>query len=243
MSSNASILPGACASALLDLNGESIMSNVSTRHNIMQFIAGKSEPLTGQRLAKIGYKKTKDVPNPPMSICASVPRLSDESILERAADFLPSLREVVEKLQDGIIRSLYEAKNCDSTQFSSVSDEEISLSACLAFAESERNGGKITKEYLSQWFNANMGEFLTVAIAEKLGTEDADDARIVQALNGYRDLFASLSGTKTILGMGQIDQLTKVIALCEVGDSDVGQWAQKRLTEMNAKNANLSALF
>ena len=223
------------------------MSNVSTRHNVLPFTAGKSEALTGQRLAKIGYKQTEAMKKKgeiaPRSVCASVPRISDEMITENVSLLFPVIRDALESLQDKVIRSLYESRDCDITKFSSVSDEEISIAACAAFAESERNGGRITAEYLKGWFTANMSEFLTVAIAEKLGTEDADDVRITQALSGYRDLFASLSGTKTLLGNGQIDQLTKILGLCEVADTEVGQWAQKRLTEMSGKNANLSALF
>ena len=136
------------------------MSNISNRHNVLAFVAGKSEPLSGQRLAKVGYKKTKDVPNPPQSICVSIPQFTNEQILARAADFLPVIREAIHGLQDGIIRSLYESRNHSITEFSSVSDDEISLDACIAFAESERNGGRITAEFLKSWFAKEMGDSL-----------------------------------------------------------------------------------
>lgn len=219
------------------------MSNVSTRHNVLPFTAGKSEALTGQRLAKIGYKKTKENPNPAQSICVSVPRITDQEITGEIQKLFPIIRDALESLQDQVIRSLYESRECSIDRFSSVSDEEISINACVAFAESARNGGRITKEYLENWFKNELSDSLTIAIAERLGTEDTEDVRIVQALNGYRDLFSSLSGNKTILGAGQIDQLEKIIGLCNAGDSETGTWAQKRLADMSAKNANLSALF
>lgn len=219
------------------------MSNVSTRHNVLPFTAGKSEALTGQRLAKIGYKKTKENPNPAMSICASVPRLSNEQIKENIESLIPIIRDALESLQDGVIRSLYESRECSIEKFSSISDDEISIASCVAFSESVRNGGRITKEYLEQWFVKEMQDSLTVAIAEKLGTEDIEDVRIIQALNGYRELFSSLSGNKTLLGSGQIGQLEKVMNLCNVLDSDIGAWATKRLSGMSDKNANLTALF
>jgi hypothetical protein len=219
------------------------MSNVSNRHNVFAFTAGKSEALTGQRLSRVGYKKTKENPNPPQSICASIPRITDEMILENVQKILPVIREALEGLQDGIMRSLYESKDCSLEKFTSVSDEELSIGACAAFFSSQASGGKITKEYLEQWFKNEMGDLLTVAIAERIGTEDAEDKRIVQALNGYRDMFSSLSGTKTLLGAGQITQIRKILELCDVSETEVGKWAVKRLDEMDTKNANLTALF
>ena len=225
------------------------MSNVSTRHNVLPFVAGKSEPLSGQRLAKIGYKQTAAMTKAgeiaPTSVCASIPFFTNEALIENAQKLLPMLREVVQKNQDELIRNLYESRGAKPELLTSVSDDEISIDAIIGFFSSESNGGRITKEYLEQWFTEQMSDSLTVAIADKLGCSDVDDVRISQALAGYKELFVSLSGTKTMLGTPQIEQLRKVIGICGLDNSEdsVVTWANKRLAEMDKKNANLSALF
>ena len=75
------------------------MSNISNRHTVNPFISGKSEALVQQRLCKVGYKKTKDCPNPLPSICVSVPHV-DPSAINGAilAGFMPALISLIESI-------------------------------------------------------------------------------------------------------------------------------------------------
>ena len=121
------------------------MSNVSTNHSVVPFIAGETKPLSGQRLAKVGYKKTAQVPNPPKSIAVSLPVLRDDDIVANIHKILPLVREACENVQDKIIRSLYESREYNLDR---VADSEIDFDQIAAFVTAEQSGGRLTKEYL-----------------------------------------------------------------------------------------------
>src|SRR3990172_1508944 len=167
--------------------------SITNRHSVIPFVAGKTVPLTDQRLAKIGYKTTKKNPAKFPNVAVSVPPITefDETILERA---LPYLVTVFENAQDGIIRSLYESS---MGQLREVSDDDISPAACLAFLEAEANGSRLTKEMIASWFDSEVSENLTVLVAEKLGFTDltTDNMVVVKKhVSIYRDIISQLAG-------------------------------------------------
>ena len=65
------------------------MSNVSTVHDVVPFVAGKTAALTGQRLAKVGYKSTAKNPARYASIAVSVPYINPDDITENLQALLP----------------------------------------------------------------------------------------------------------------------------------------------------------
>lgn len=218
------------------------MSNVSSQHSVVPFVSGETKPLTGQRLAKVGYKKTKECPNPPKSIAVSLPQLSDDELLQSAPKLLAVLRESCESIQDKIIRSLYESREYNLDR---VSDAEIGIDSIAAYASSEQSGGRITKEYLEQWFDANMRDNLTVVIADKLGFEELNPEQldvVNEHLAGCRGLIASITGNKTMLTMQQIVGIRRAIDVSAVGDSKVVNVLLERMNTMEqAHNAQLTA--
>lgn len=218
------------------------MSVVSNQHTIVPFVAGKTEPLTGQRLAKIGYKKTKDQPNPPKSIAVSLPVITDADIVANIQLILPLVREACEGVQDKIIRSLYESREYALER---VSDDEIGFAAIAGYVSSEQSGGKLTKEYLEQWFDTNLRDNLTVVIADKLGFAELNESQlevIGHHIAGYRGLIAAIGGRKTMLSVAQITGIRRAFQVTAVDDATVTQ-LEARLTEMEtAHNAALLAL-
>lgn len=208
------------------------MSNVSTRHNVLPFVAGKSVPLTGQRLAKVGYKSTKATPAKFPSVCVSVPPVDTESITSNIDRLLPYVREMVSNAQDGIIKSLYESSDGTLT---SVSDDDISIAAVINYLEAESTGGRLTKEFLESWFDQNVSENLTVVIADKLGFVDLNDEQMIviqKHLNIYRALISSLSGGKTILQTVQINACIRALEVSQC-DDDIKNKLSARLVKMS----------
>lgn len=203
------------------------MSLVSQFHNMNLFIAGKSEPLTGQRLAKIGYKKTKDNPNPLPSVCVSVPHIDPQAVISNINRLLPYIGTMLENAQDGIIRSLYESKHGALT---TIHDADISVDACIAFLEAESTGGRLTGDFLGAWFDANMAENLTVVIADKLKFDlstPEQEQTVAKHLNGYKGLIVSLAGNKTILQPNQIAGIRKALEVSANDDATVSRLRAK----------------
>lgn len=221
---------------------EYIMSNVSNRHSIVEFKAGKSVAFTGQRLARVLYKpdrKTKVQKLP--SVCVSIPKIEEPLSAETLNRLNPYIIAMLEDTQDKIIKSIYESREGKLT---SISDDDVNMNAILGFLENEYSGGRLTKEFLVSWFNENVQDNLSVAIAEKMGINnptDADWEKINKSVNGYREMIASLSGGATMYSEGQCKALIKVLEIAGV-DDDVNKKLNGRLNKM-LNPVNVEELF
>jgi hypothetical protein len=205
------------------------MSQVSNRHSVVPFIAGKTVAFPLQRLAKVGWKTTKNTKAKFANIAVSVPVLANEDIEAHVSNLMPFVRALCETAQDGIIRSLYESNN-GTTQ--SVSDDEIGMASILAFLESESTGGRLTKDAIEKWFDESMKDNLYVVIAEKLGFNDPSENQekvIGQHIAGYKGVFSSLAGGKTFLQPKQIQSCKTALGLV---DDEMSQRLVKRLEQM-----------
>lgn len=214
------------------------MSNVSNVHDVIPFVAGKSAALSGQRLAKVGYKSTAKNPAKFPSVAVSVPFLSDDSLRENMDSLLPYIKGMMEKTQDDVIRSLYESK--DGT-LKIVQDHEISVQACIAYLESEAAGDRIKKEHIEAWFDRVCAENVFVLIAEKLGfTGDTltpeQSATVDKHVKVYKEILSMLAGGRTILTPVQIKSCKTVIDVSE-DDSGIGVKLMQRLTAMESPKA------
>lgn len=209
--------------------------SISNRHSVVPFIAGTSVPLSGQRLAKVGYKKTKENPNPPASVCASVPQVDSANIRLAGDRLLPYIRSMLESAQDGILRSLYESSDYE---ISSVSDDDISVDACIGFLAAEAAGDRLKKDAILAWFDTEVSENLTILVAEKLGfNEDLNPDQSVTVSRHvaiYRDLIGMLAGGKTILEPKQIRGCKTAIGLAQTADR-ISARLTDRLIAMESK--------
>ena len=211
------------------------MSNVSNVHDVIPFVAGKTAALTGQRLAKVGYKSTAKNPAKFPSVAVSVPFLSDDSLRENMDSLLPYIKGMMEKTQDDVIRSLYEAKD---GALKIVQDHEISVQACIAFLESEAAGDRSKKEHIESWFDRVCSENVFTLIAEKLGysgdeLSEEQTATVDKHVKVYREILSMLAGGRTILTPVQIKSCKTVIDVSE-DDSGIGTKLMQRLTAMES---------
>jgi hypothetical protein len=213
------------------------MSNISNRHTVSLFVAGKSDALSGQRLAKVGYKLTKKMKKEGKttlpSICVSIPPVVLEDVIAQIEHLAPFVCTLVENAQDGIIRNLYETS---AGQLTGVNDDDISISAVIAYLESEAIGGRLTIEQTQRWFDSEVKDNLFVLIAEKLGytndplTEDQEKT-ICQHLNGYRELMGKLAGGKTMLNENQLNGLSLALEI-SASDDDTCAKLQAKIAAM-----------
>ena len=211
------------------------MSNVSNVHDVIPFVAGKTAPLTGQRLAKVGYKSTEKNPAKYPSIAVSVPQVNPADITENLTALLPYIGIMIEGVQDSVIRSLYEGKNGKLTQ---VTDSDISIQACIAYLESEAAGDRLKKEHIEAWFDRVAKENTFTLIAEKLGYSGDDltpeqVSTVEKHVKVYRDILSMLSGGRTVLTPVQIRSCRTVIEVSE-DDSGIGQKLLARLKAMES---------
>lgn len=199
------------------------MSNVSIAHTVTKFDAKKSQALSGQRLAKCRYKTTEKQAARFASVCVSVPFISTDSLdSETVTRLVPHIRAMLESAQDGVIRSLYESSE---GTLELVTDTDISIDACIKYLEAESEGGRLTKEFIESWFDSSVADYLYALMVEKLGYSDVltaeQDATVKKHMNGYKGLYSSLAGGKTMLQPNQIASLAKVLELVDTDDTSV----------------------
>lgn len=217
------------------------MSNVSRAHDIKSFTAG-DKPLTGQRLCKVGYKKTKEQPNPLPSVCVSVPFVQAADIQENITKLLPYIGQLIEDTQDKIVRHLYETKGGN---LSIVTDDDISVQACIAYLSAESTGNRLTGEAVQIWFDAALADNLAAYIAEKLGflSGEADsltagqEQTVLKHVKVYRELMASLAGGRTMLAEKQITGIRNALALSADDSDPMIQKLTMKLDAMDKKAA------
>lgn len=214
-----------------------IVSNISNRHSVVPFVAGKTNPLAEQRLAKVGYKTTKKQQAKFRSVAVSVPMVDMDQITEDQNSRLrPFLQTLIETAQDGIIRSLYESS--DGT-LQSVADDEINIDACISFLQAEAAGERLKKEHIESWFDSELSDSLFILVAEKLGFKDTepneDQTKTIQKhVKIYRDVLSMLAGGKTWLQPPQIRGCKTALSLVDC-DSGIPQKLMNRLEQMERK--------
>lgn len=205
---------------------------ISNRHPVNPFIAGKSAPMSEQRLARVGYKSSAKNPAKYPNVCASVPMIA-ELTNEQIEALQDHIFTMLENAQDGIFRSLYESSD---GKLECITDDDISVESCIAFLNAEAEGSRITKEMVEKWFVENVQDNLTVVIATKLGfnLDTPEQENTVQKhINGYKALMAALSGGKTILTDVQIKGLQRALELSSVDDEIAGKLSKRLVTMQN----------
>ena len=213
------------------------MSIISDRHSVVPFIAGKSVAFETQRLAKIGYKSSKNKPAEFPSVCVSIPVLADWTENQNLR-LRPYIVQFVQDTQDKVIRSLYESS---AGSLQSIGNDEINMEQILSFLAAESTGDRLTKEKIHAWFDSEVCENLTVVICEKLKTENPEELRVTQLLKGYRDLFSSLSKDTGALQDAQIKGLRRAIEV-SASDSDVSVRLDAKLEKMENRPAMVDLL-
>ena len=198
------------------------MSVISQNHSIVPFVstgALRSKPFEGQRLAKAIYKSRNDKAAAFPNVCVSIPVVPTLWVTENVDALAPYVRSLIADTQDKIIRERYEAGA------TSVADEEIGIASVIAYLEEDSKSGRMTGDDIRAWFASELQDMIMVAIADKLsiGNEpsEADTKRIEQAVNVYRDKFASLAGGKTVLSEQVCEKLLTVLRLANDSEQAV----------------------
>ena len=215
------------------------MSNVSTRHAIVPFVASKSQALSGQRLCKVGFKLTekmkaegkKALP----SVCASIPPVDTAAVQMFADELLPFVVRMIESAQDGILRSLYESSGGTLTD---VTDEELSIPACIAYMSAEAAGTRLSTESISAWFDSALADNLTVVIADKLGFDLSTDEQtntVQKHVRLHRDVLCVLAGKNVILSPKQETGIRNMLRLAGDESDTMYEKISRKFTEVTAK--------
>lgn len=209
------------------------MSTISDRHVVSLFDSKKSQPLDGQRLAKVVFKHTKAMEKKGIpkkaSKCVSIPKVSqlDAACINAMNPYIVSLYH---EAQDGIIRELVLKGK------SEIADSDISEAEVLKFLAEEAAGTRMTSEEALEWFNGSMAELLTVAFADKLGVTDTptdeQTAMVNAAVADYRKKFAGMAGGKTKYDKETALKMLKALEFADTENDEIAAKFNARLVKM-----------
>lgn len=208
------------------------MSNVSNQHDIKEYISGESKALTGQYLAKAIFKGRNGKAAQYKSQCASVPVIDERDVQTHLLDLMPHIMSMLRNAQNECVRTAFLAGK------KSISSQEVNINAAILQLDAEAKGTRLTAEDVVAWFDAEVQDALTVAFADKLGISDKPSEqemkRIQQNVEGYKQMFASLSSGKTRYSKAQAEKLLKALQISE-SDSVLADKFSARLQQMIAE--------
>lgn len=218
--------------------------SISDRHTVSLFQAGKSQALTDQRLAKVGFKLTQKMKDAgitavPASICVSLPLIADSDITPAVlADLMPHLKEILYKAQDALIAREYE-KRGEKFIEESIAWDDISISKCIDYLDEQETGGRLTVAILEDWFNkhihASLTEYLTIKASGKL-EGDALKRAVRNSVVKYREQVSALSGGATHYAAPIRAQLLSVLGLVSDEGESIAAKLVKRIEAMERKD-------
>jgi hypothetical protein len=216
------------------------MSVISSRHQVLPFVSGKSSALTGQRMLKIGYKESKGKKAKFPPHFASVPKLASfaelaETITGKNLLAIEEyLIETLEKAQNETGKALFEKAN---GKLAGLDDSDIDLAAINAFlSETSSSSGRLTKELITQWFDSCLAENLAVLIAGKFKLPDSPESlknpSVVQQINILRANFEAFSNPNAVFSELQMKNVKSGLQLSDDEEHFVQRKIIARITEM-----------
>lgn len=231
------------------------MSNVSGVHDV-NFYTPKSKPLTDQRLSVITFKsptaKTdKDSPDydpnykRPEARCVSVPRFNisvTPQVLQAA------LQDAYEDLQDALIRKLVVAALDVGKNVITIMDAEINCDAIAEYAKLEAATGKLNRELINDWFDEDVGNELTLALATAMKYDASTpnpemEKKLANAVTSYKTLFSSLAAPKAGLSPKIAAQMQKALAVAANKEARVYKALEAKIKmNLEAKDPELIGL-
>ncbi len=198
----------------------SIIDNAN--HNVVSYVSGVTKAFSGQRLATIGYKASKDKDSMFFGVkreskAVSLPIIGDDVIAANIAALMPHIRTVLEATQDKIIREAL-----DSSASNVISNESVSISAICEYLDNSNESGRLTKESVGKWFDESIADVLMIALSDKLGISDtpsqAEATKVEMISKEFRAKVAALAGGATSYDPKTATSLIKCLALASESD-------------------------
>lgn len=215
--------------------------------NVVAIYNGKNSPRQDYRLSVVTFKadKTKSskllnevdingdftgkkVENPdfdplykkPDARCVDVPAFKIQASPQILQD---ALQQAFEDLQDQVIRRLIVEAIEEGKNAISIHDDQVNCEAIAAFAAATAAGGKITKDGIEDWFDTEMANELTLAVANAMKLPDTPDAaqnkRLADMVTNYKGVFMTLAAPRAGMSKTIANQCKKALELCENKDS------------------------
>lgn len=219
------------------------MSTFSGTH-LIQSYSGKEHALMGQRLVTVTYKKDSEGIKKP-SICVSIPSVevfTPQWIEQNNTWVQSTLRGVIEREQDLIVRGIHEGKSTN------VSDNDISIEKCISNMSISASGGRLNKEQIGEWFLNHMEDGLLEALTIKMGITDTTTmtteqiSKIESLIASFKVKFTNLASPMVKYDTNTCIQLMKALDYCADKNDSICMKFINRITDMMNTHEIIDAL-
>lgn len=217
------------------------MSIVSTSHAFTQ-LTKDSAPMSGQRLVRLIAKASRDgkYPSPHLteSLCVSVPRLTQEEVIESIDRLIPHLVRMCEGVQDKLVREYRIESGRDD-----VHQDIFGMSQVIAYLDADSLGDRVTREYLAEWFIGSYGDVARDWINTVSGGALAEDI-VSSKCDVLRDMIAGWASPKYSPPIPALRASIRFIDHCVAGDvcdSRMAGIREKCVRMLERKENELSA--
>lgn len=182
---------------------------------------GKQTPKAGQRLSVITFKTPSDKKDDPTykrpdARCVSVPKLDISVSPQILKD---AMLQALEDLQDAKIRTIVVAALDEGKNVITIMDAQINYESLAEFAALEAANGKLNKEAIDEWFESDVANPLTLALANAMKlpeTPSADqEKKLADAVTVYKNVFKTLAAPKAGLSPKIASQMKKALEHAE----------------------------
>lgn len=199
-----------------------------------------SAPIGNQRLVRLIAKANRDgkyaSPHLQDSLCVSVPRVTQEQVVEHIDALIPYVIGMVQDVQDKIIR-----EHRITTGSGDIHENLFSIGECIAHMEAASAGDRVSKEYLTEWFSSNYAPMAREWINSVAGgnlAESVIDAKC-DVLMGMFTGFASPKYSPAIPHLRAMIRFAQSIS-DDAADTRMAGYVEKAIAMLDKKEKELS---
>lgn len=200
----------------------SILNYLRPLHVVMYVEGMENKVMDGQRLSVVRWKTPQDKMKDktyvkPSNVAVPLPKV----VLSVTPDCLQSaMIEAIEALQDAAVRKFITDKMIEVPGInlaSIVIPEEIGTAEGLAsFSQSQASSGRLSKEGLSNWFDAVIADALVDLVIGKNPALTAEQA--VGQVEKAKTVLCSLASPRTAMPVSVATQLLKAVQVAPASD-------------------------
>jgi hypothetical protein len=199
--------------------------------------------IKGTRVVTCLYKAVKRdgvlVPSEFSNTYVRVPvsHLTEKLVIEQASELAPFVLAYLQGIEDAMI------KDGHKSGLTRVYTDGLSIARLIEKLEESSNTGRLNKERIKQWFDAEVAEVLAVKFAAKMGLDEnsseAELSKLDAVLAAYSGKFESLAGGKAFIKEQDCLAMIGVIKTCQLEDDNLGSRFLVRLENMTKKEEDL----
>lgn len=223
------------------------MATITTIKSQITVVRNKEDKFkpsaSSNRIVTLNYRTDGDTGIKPVSRVVEIEAITDSIIMENISALLPAISRMIENEQNSIVRELVGEK---TTGY--INSADTNIDAVISSFRANSGGGRITSEYLSQWFSEELAENTIVYAAGIRGIDEPNDEQLSALQNlaaTYQKLIAEVTKKNTFYTPEIRASIMKVLALVSESaeNNRIVSYITERFSNMDKTNTSYEGLL